>query len=73
MSEDRKDSEWLKGKLVTLLEAETAKGDPDVPSCAKIADLLWKMLPRASILDADQTELAAIRKRLIEGDDPEAD
>lgn len=49
------DSEWLKQKLITLLESASESEEPDHAACAKYpdhaacakyADLLWKMLPK---------------------------
>lgn len=49
---DRQDPElsieWLRGKLVGLLNSAAEGQDPDHQACAKYADILYKMLPKGS-------------------------
>mgnify|MGYP003455167360 FL=1 len=40
--------EWLRAKLVTLLEDAATGDEPDHQACAKYADILFKMLPKSS-------------------------
>lgn len=65
-----KDVEWLKKKLVVLLEDAAAQETPDHQACAKYADLLYKMLPKGNA-EPSQKAVDMVRKALIEGKQPE--
>lgn len=58
-----KDAEWLKGKLIELLEDASAQDPKDHAACAKYADLLFKVLPRGEGKQA-QDGLEAVRKEI---------
>lgn len=64
--------EWLREQVVVLLASATAQDPPDHQACAKYADLLFKMLPRAARdgqgIAPDELERA--RKAVLDGMQP---
>lgn len=70
-TENVKDIEWLKKKLVGLLEDAALRDPPDHQACAKYADLLFKMLPKGNSAEPSQKAVDLVRKALIEGKQPE--
>lgn len=67
----QQDSEWLKSKLVGLLEDAADRDPPDHAACAKYADLLWKMLPKGTPKDKGASLLDRVRQAITEGQAPE--
>lgn len=67
MTDRRKDSKWLQQQAIELLEFARGQSDPDVASCTKLIDLLWKMLPKAAELDPEESELERMRQEIIDG------
>jgi len=68
---DTKDIEWLKKKLIGLLEDAEEREPPDHQACAKYADLLFKMLPKGNA-EPSQKAVDLVRKALIEGAEKKA-
>jgi hypothetical protein len=53
--------EWLRRKLVSLLEDASSVEERDHAACAKYADILFKMLPSHS-KDSESTQAELYRK-----------
>jgi len=58
--------EWLKEKLIGLLDQAAEGEQPDHAACAKYADLLFKMLPKKDgKTHVSDDALAAARKAVL--------
>ena len=66
--------EWLRAKLVTLLEDAATGDEPDHQACAKYADILFKMLPKSSNehRDIGAEELARARAAVLASEGPKS-
>ena len=68
--------EWLRGECARLFGAASKAPEPDLASCAKLAELLFKMLPKANSdrrsvstedLEAARAAVLAARKAAADG------
>lgn len=70
---DARDVAWLRREVVSLFETAKKVPDPDVASCTKLAELLWKLLPKNATekqaSDASR-ELDEHRRRVLEAGAP---
>jgi len=41
-----KDQDWLRSEVVSLFQTATRSADKDMPTCVKLAELLYKLLPK---------------------------
>lgn len=67
--------EWLRGEIVKLFETATKASEPDIPSCTKLAEILFKMLPKGATAAATsdaQKALAEHRQKTLEAGAPTA-
>jgi hypothetical protein len=58
----RQDSQWLQEVLTGLLEHARSRDPPDHQACAKYAELLFKMLPKAEAAPGDESWLEEARR-----------
>ena len=61
--------EWLRSEVVALFESATRASEKDIASCTKLAELLYKLLPKgkeASATTDVQRKLADHRARVLE-------
>lgn len=64
MADRKEDAEWLKDQLVKLLKDAMGRDQVEHQACAKYAELLWKMLPKAQDKGVTQDTLASLREQL---------
>lgn len=69
---DSKDVAWLRSEIVKLFETATRVAEPDIPSCTKLAEILFKMLPKGDgkAATAAVKKLDEHRQRVLEGGAP---
>lgn len=62
----------MRAQVVTLFETATEAKEPDIVSCTKLAELLFKMLPKGDGKAATEAvkKLADHRQRVLEGGAP---
>jgi len=70
---DVKNVEWLREQVVDLFVRARSVADPDVASCTKLAELLFKLLPKGAsgqVATDAARELAEHRRRVLESGAP---
>lgn len=62
---------WLRSEVVKLFQTATSASEPDVPSCTKLAELLFKLLPKGGGEKSPALQdLEEARRRIREGQAP---
>lgn len=64
MADRKEDAEWLKDQLVNLLRDAMTRDPVEHQACAKYAELLWKMLPKATDKGVTKDTLDEVREKI---------